>query len=208
MELTAALEAILFVTGSPVELPRLTRALARESAEVNRALDALARRYEATSAGLRLLRSPEGVQLVTAADVQKAVEGFVTATMRERLTPVAAETLAIIAYRGPVSRAAIEAIRGVNSSFTLRLLALRGLVVRQPHPHDGRSFVYEVSSEFLRHLGVTAVEDLPDYHTLHLHAGMTKLTAETEGSASGVVVPASRTPAGDASSSEAREAAR
>lgn len=180
MDVVSALEAILFVAGEPVGASKLARALACSPDEITGALDRLARRYEEISAGVRLLRSAEGFQLVTAPDAQKAVEGFLTASMRERLTPVAAETLAIIAYRGPLSRAAIEAIRGVNSSFTLRLLALRGLVTREPHPHDRRSFVYQISSEFLRHLGVTKIEDLPDYASLRAHAGMTKLAAEAE----------------------------
>lgn len=207
MDLKAALEAMLFVSGSPVDAPRLARALARTDAEIESALDSLARRYETDAAGLRLLRSPEGAQLVTAAEVQPAVTSFLTVSMRERLTPVAAETLAIIAYRGPVSRAAIEAIRGVHSSFTLRLLSLRGLVVRQPHPHDRRSFVYEVSSEFLRHLGLTKVEDLPDYVALHAHAGMSKIAAEAESTTAGVHGVIAEVPAPEASHPEASQTA-
>ncbi|TSC72423.1 MAG: segregation and condensation protein B [Parcubacteria group bacterium Gr01-1014_38] len=182
MELSTQLEAALFVAGEPVPLLTLARAFNVSQEGLRGALTALEKRYEATATGIRLLRSPEGVQLVTVPEAHEAVEAFVTHSIRERLTPAAAETLALIAYRGPISRAGIEAIRGVNSSFTLRLLALRGLVTREPHPKDRRSFVYQVSAEFLRHLGVTAVDELPDYAQLHAHAGMTTLTEAADGS--------------------------
>lgn len=181
MELSAQLEAILFISGEPVQVSALSRALDVSSDNLERALAALEKRYENTGSGLCLLRSPEGVQLVTVPDAHEAVEAFVTHSIRERLTPAATETLAIIAYRGPISRAGIEAIRGVNSSFTLRLLALRGLIVREPHPRDRRSFVYQVSAEFLRHLGATSVEQFPDFAELHAHVGMAKLVEEADG---------------------------
>lgn len=177
---TPTLEAVLFAAGDPTSVQELARGLRVTEAEVSSALEALARSLEQRRAGVRVLASPEGFQLVTAPEVSASVEAFVKASMREKLTPAAAETLAIIAYRGPVSRAGIEAIRGVNSSFTLRLLALRGLVTRSPHPTDRRMFVYEVTAEFLRHLGVTSVEALPDYAELHQHQGMTKLVTDAE----------------------------
>lgn len=180
MDLTARLEAILFVAGDPVDVSALARALGVESDVVEQALDTLQHDIERDGSGLRVLRSLEGIQLVTAPEAQAAVEAFLTASMREKLTPAAAETLSIIAYRGPISRAGIEAIRGVNSSFTLRLLALRGLVAREPHPTDRRSYVYQVSAEFLRHLGALRVADLPEYEALHAHVGMTKLMTDAE----------------------------
>lgn len=180
MNLPEKLEAVLFSQGDPTGIGELARGLNVADQEVASALLALDRSYGERGAGIRVLRSPEGVQLVTAPDAAESVAAFVTASMRDKLTPAAAETLAIIAYRGPISRAGIEAIRGVNSSFTLRLLALRGLVMRAPHPADRRSFVYEVSADFLKHLGVTKVADLPEYQELRRHAGMTKLAEDAE----------------------------
>lgn len=186
LDLAGQLEAMLFVAGEPTPPKALAKVAGVTVEAVTAALEALAGGYQQRSAGVRLLRSPEGVQLVTAPAAAAAVEAFVTAGMRERLTPAAAETLAIIAYRGPISRASIEAIRGVNSSFTLRLLTLRGLVLRRPHPTDARRFVYQVSAEFLRHLGVTRLEDLPQHAELHQHEGMTKLAADAEKVESGM----------------------
>lgn len=174
------LEALLFVAGEPVPIAALARASGATSDAVENSLTKLASQSEERGAGIRVLRSPEGVQLVTAPSAASAVDAFIMTGMRERLTPAAAETLAIVAYRGPISRAAIEAIRGVNSSFTVRLLALRGLVTRSQHPSDARRFVYSVSAEFLRHLGVTAPELLPQYAELRQHGGMTKLVSEAE----------------------------
>lgn len=183
MNLPGQLEAVLFVLGEPTTTKALGRTLDVPAADIERALDALAASYTERGAGVRLLRSPEGVQLVTAADAHDVVEKTIKGSMREKLTPAAAETLAIIAYRGPVTRAAVEAIRGVNSSFTLRLLALRGLVTRETHPADARRFVYQVSADFLRHLGVARLEDLPQYNELHAHQGMTRLAEDAEKSA-------------------------
>lgn len=180
MDLRDTLEAVLFTAGDPARVQELARGLRVTEDEVSLALQALERSYEERGAGVRVLTSPEGVQLVTAPDAAAAVETFLKAGMREKLTPAAAETLAIVAYRGPISRAGIEAIRGVNSSFTLRLLALRGLVTREPHATDRRMFVYEVSAELLRFLGATSIEDLPAYVELHQHAGMTKLAKEAD----------------------------
>lgn len=180
MNLTRNLEAILFIAGDPVPIAQIAGALKCSALEARAAVDELKRTYEQRDAGLRVARSPEGVQLTTAPEAGALVESYVKAGMRERLTPAAAETLAIIAYRGPISRAGIEAIRGVNSVFTLRLLALRGLTLRKPHPKDPRRFVYELSAEFLRQLGVTRPEELPEYAELHEHAGMTKLAREAE----------------------------
>lgn len=180
MDLPSRLEAVLFTAGDPTPVKELAKGLAASAEDIQAAARGLAERYAAAGAGLRVLESPEGLQLVTAAEASRTVEAFITAGMREKLTPAAAETLAIVAYRGPISRAGIEAIRGVNSSFTLRLLALRGLVVRMPHPTDRRMYVYELSADFLRHLGVARLEELPEYQELHQHQGMTKLVADAE----------------------------
>ena len=180
MDLPRKIEAVLFAAGEPVSVAELARALSARQEEVAQAVEQLRTAYEDQGSGLRILASPEGVQMVTAPEAHAAVAAFLQSGMRERLTPAAAETLAIIAYRGPISRAGVEAIRGVNSSFTLRLLALRGLVTRSTHPSDARRFLYEVSAEFLRSLGSTRVEDFPEYASLHGHSTMTHLTADAD----------------------------
>lgn len=173
----AFLEALLFLVGEPMALSDLASSAGMTKEELTRGLDTLEKTLQERRSGLRLLRAPEGVQLITAPEHAERIEAFLKSGMREQLTPAAAETLAIVAYRGPISRAGVEAIRGVNSSFTLRLLAIRGLVDRTPHPTDSRIHLYRVSADFLRHLGTTRIEDLPSYAQLHEHEGMTALEA-------------------------------
>ena len=178
--LASDLEALLFLVGEPVPLDALMRATGASADDIAEGLRVLEEQLKSHGSGVRLLRTPHGgVQLVTAPAQGEIVERFLKAGMREELTPAAAETLAIIAYRGPIARAGVEAIRGVNSSFTLRLLAIRGLAERSPSPKDSRILLYEVSAEFLRHLGFTDVRGLPEYEALHAHEGMTALEATT-----------------------------
>lgn len=170
-----ALEALLFLFGEPMPLAKLATHLSIPEGKTTAALDELADQLESEGRGIRVLRASTGIQLVTAPEHAELIERAIKAGMREQLMPAAAETLAIVAYRGPISRAGVEAIRGVNSSFTLRLLAMRGLVDRQVHPRDGRVYLYRVSADFLRSLGVTRMKDLPEYAAFQAHEGLTAL---------------------------------
>ena len=86
--------------------------------------------------------------------------------MQESLSKAALEVLAVIAYRGPIARAEIEAVRGVNCSVTVRNLLMRGLIDRYENADDSRGYLYSVSFPFLRELGLSSVAELPDYETL------------------------------------------
>jgi len=103
--------------------------------------------------------------LVSAPENSKYLERLITDDLQEDLTPASLEVLAIIAYKGPISRMEIEEIRGVNSSYTLRNLLIRGLIERRGHPQDSRAYVYEVSFNFLRKLGLKSIEELPEYNS-------------------------------------------
>lgn len=178
-EAAAAIEALLFVAGEPLDLKTICTQLDCSEECVNKGLVALEERLVVNS-GLKLLRAPEGVQLVTHEKQSALIDRFLKSGMREQLSPAAAETLAIVAYRGPIHRAGVEAIRGVNCSFTLRLLTLRGLVDRFTSEKDSRIFLYRINAEFLRHLGLTKIEDLPDYQNFRQHEGMTNLEKMAE----------------------------
>lgn len=173
-EISAALEALLFISGEPLDLKTIALLLECDEECVNKGLDVLEARINAGS-GLKILRAPEGVQLVTSEKQSALVDKFLKRGMREQLSPAAAETLAIVAYRGPIHRAGVEAIRGVNCSFTLRLLSMRGLIDRFPSEKDSRVFLYRINAEFLRHLGLTRAEELPDYQNFRQNEGMTNL---------------------------------
>ena len=106
--------------------------------------------------------------------ISKLLEEITKQEFTEALTPASLETLSIVMYSGPISRADIEYIRGVNSSFTLRALLMRGLAERETDPKRGNAYLYKASFELLRHLGLSKNEDLPDYPkykdlVLHFH---------------------------------------
>lgn len=162
--LTSQLESILFVAGKPLSLRALARIIERPEPEVRAALKELAEARK--DAGVVVLDAPEGYQLATASENSTVVKNFLNSDLREKLTDATVEVLAIIAYRQPISKAEIEAIRGVNSQYSIRHLLMRGLVEKIPNPNDARSSLYQVTTEFLQHLGLTSVADLEDFQKL------------------------------------------
>lgn len=161
MNLKSIIESILFSYGEPLSLEKLTKLTKVKKEEIREALDALSKEY--TGRGLVILEKDGEYQMGSNPANAKYVEDLVKNEFSEELSRAAVETIAIIAYKGPLTRAQIEYVRGVNSSFTLRNLLMRGLVERIENPKDARSYLYRVSFDFLRHLGLTKLEDLPQY---------------------------------------------
>jgi segregation and condensation protein B len=91
---------------------------------------------------------------------------LVKSELQDSLSNAAMEVVSIVAYRGPVSKTEIEAIRGVNCAYTLRNLLLRGLIERSDNPNDSRGYVYSISFDFLKKLGIEDVKKLPEYGIL------------------------------------------
>jgi segregation and condensation protein B len=160
----AELEALLFIHGEPLSRKKLCALLQVSGDELTELLTAYSERLKDQSRGLALLLSGERVQLVTKPAYGEMLKGFLKEELKEELTPAALEALSIIAYLGPIPRSRIEYLRGVNSSFTLRNLLLRGLVEREANPERGAgSFVYQVSMDCLRALGLASQEELPEF---------------------------------------------
>ncbi len=152
--------ALLFVAEGPVSPGQLGQVLGASDAEVDSALEEVTAWL--AEGGLTLQRLAGRIQIVTAPDVASQVERFLGLEVSSRLSPAAMEVLAIIAYRQPVTRAQIEAIRGVNSDGVLRSLSTKGLIdevgrLEQP----GRPILYGTTFEFLQHFGLRQVQDLP-----------------------------------------------
>ena len=159
-ELPAALEAILFVAEEPVELAELARALEVSVAAVRGLVDRLAEGY--AGRGLRVQRQGTRVRLVTAPQVGTYVDRFVGARAEQRLSSAALETLAIIAYRQPVTRPAIEAIRGVNCDQAIATLRARGLIEEVGRAEGvGRPVLFGTTMRFLEHFGLSDPAELP-----------------------------------------------
>jgi segregation and condensation protein B len=163
----AGIESILFVAGEPVAKSKLMRVLDVDEAGLMVAIETLSKRYSDDSAsGLALLFHKDTLTLTTKPEQAALIELLTKETLQESLTKTQLEVLAIIAYRGPIARPEIEAIRGVNCSFTLRNLLLRELIEREGNPSNLRGFVYTLSAQFLMSLGLSSMEELPDYAKL------------------------------------------
>ena len=162
--LEAKLEAILFLYGEPIKLKKLAEILGVEQTEVKEAAMSLAKRVnQAENRGLNIIVFDDRVQLTTKPELKSLLTKIANEELDNPLTPASLETLAIIAYLGPCNRSLIEYIRGVNSTFILRSLMIRGLIERHPDPKRANAFVYQVSFDFLRHIGINSPEELPDY---------------------------------------------
>lgn len=160
LSLTARLEALLFVAPGPVTPAQLASALEITTGEVEKGLAALEMEYRLR--GLRLQRHHGRVQLTTAAEAAPLVERFLGLEATSRLSRAALETLAIVAYQQPVTRPAMDAVRGVDSEGVLKSLLSKGLVQevgRAERP--GRPILYSTTPDFLQHFGLNSLEELP-----------------------------------------------
>lgn len=162
----SVLEALLFVSGEPISFSSLEKVMGKDSAFLKTEAEKLAEEYKERNSGLRIIFQDNKVQMVTAGENSEIVEKLLKIDIEGELSRSAIETISIIAYRGPISRAEIDDIRGVNTSFTLRQLAIRGLIEKIDNPNDARAYLYQISFDFLRHLGIEKVEDLPKFNEL------------------------------------------
>lgn len=142
-------------------LERLVKILGIDITEIRKAAEELDQRLIDTA--LTLVWKGNDLQLVTRPALSKDVEVLVKEEMSKEISRASSETLAIAAYRGPLTRAEIDYIRGVNSSYTLRNLLIRGLIERKTNPKDARTYIYQVSIDFLKFLGLAKLEELPEY---------------------------------------------
>ncbi len=161
MDLVQKIEAVLFLAGEPVRAEKLARVLKVEKGKVEGALEKLENGLE--NRGIRLAAKDGQYALVTAPELGKLVDGYIKEEIGEDLSRAMLETLAVIVYKGPLSRSEIDYVRGVNSSFTVRNLMIRGLVERVPHPTDSRVWLYRPSFEFLKFMGIEKLEKLPGW---------------------------------------------
>jgi segregation and condensation protein B len=158
--LPSIIESILFVADGPVDVSLLSRALRRQIFDIEEALATLEDRC--SLGGTRLQRAGDTVQLVTAPDAGPFIERFLGLESRQRLSGAALESLAIIAYRQPMTRAGVEQLRGVNSDGAIASLIARGLVEevgRAAGP--GRPALLGTTIRFLEHFGLSNPADLP-----------------------------------------------
>ena len=162
MELEALVESLLFVADRPVTVRQLARSLEVSEGAVEEALAALDEATLQGRRGLRLQRQGDRVQLVTASDTASYVQRFLGLELSGPLSQAALEALAIVAYRQPVTRTQVEAIRGVNSESVLRTLVGRGLIEDVGRLEQvGRPILYGTTFEFLQQFGLRSPDELP-----------------------------------------------
>ena len=190
-ELQSALEGVLFAAGEPVSVERLCLGL-----EVDRpTLDAVAQRlmdqYSYDRRGIRLVRLESSYQLCSAPEYADAIRATLESRKPARLSQPALEVLAIVAYYQPVTRAYVDQVRGVDSSYTVGLLLVRELIEESGRlAVPGRPILYRTTKTFLRSFGLSSLEELPelpsgtqegDQMTLKLEEAVAKLKAEEAG---------------------------
>lgn len=157
-----ALEAILMVTDEPLPVLTLARSVGRPTPDVSAALTGLSEEYTEQGRGFDLREVGGGWRYYTRDDAAQYVERFVLDGQQARLTQAALETLAVVAYKQPVSRARVSAIRGVNVDGVMRTLISRGLVEEAGADTESQAILYRTTSYFLERMGMQSLDDLPE----------------------------------------------
>lgn len=180
MTLDSQIEAILFFKGEPLSIKRLASLTNTTVEAVTEALQTLEARL---TGGISLMQKEDEVTLSTHKDASSIIESIIKEELVRDIGKAGLETLAIVLYKGPVTRREIDYIRGVNSTFILRNLLIRGLVEKVTNPTDERSYLYKPTFELLAHLGANKIDELPQYQTViqELESWTKEKTAEAEG---------------------------
>ncbi len=181
IELSPALEAVLFASGEPVPVARLSLVFGVPEEDILVTADKLGEYYEKNGRGIRLLRLGGSLQLCSAPEHAKLIARVIEHRAAPKLSPSALEALAVIAYFQPVTRAYVEQVRGVDSSYTVSSLAEKGLIEpagRLDAP--GRPTLYRTTEAFLRVMGISSLEELPTLPDMSEADGLEKLQNAVE----------------------------
>lgn len=164
LKIKSQILSILFVSSKPVTIKKLVEVLEIDENQIKQAIASLV--SENQNSGVIALAHNNKLQLASNPDNSSVVKKFLSLELREKLTDTALETLAIILYKQPISKAEIENIRGVNSQYILRQLLIRGLIEKIQSPSDKRMQLYKTALEFMQHLGIKDMKELPDFEEL------------------------------------------
>ena len=181
LDLEMAIEGILFAAGEPVPILRLAAVLQVEDVEISMAADRLAVRLNTPESGIRLVRLDSLLQLCSAPELGDLIRTTLEVRKPPRLSPAALEVLAIVAYFQPVTRAYVEEVRGVDSSYTVSLLTERGLIAPcGTLDAPGRPTLFQTTPAFLRTFGISSLEELPELPELKENEEEKKLKTSIE----------------------------
>lgn len=165
ISISAQIESILFWKGEPVTFKEVAKILDVDESVVKENVSVL--QNELQNRGIILINTEDKISLNTNPQMSGKISALVKEELSKDLSKATLETLSVILYRGSVSRSEIDYIRGVNSQFILRALAVRGLIDREVDPKDERAYLYKPSIELLAHLGVSNRESLPDFEKIN-----------------------------------------
>ncbi len=179
--LTSSLEAILFASAKPLSIASLRTLFDVSEPVLREAIDDVSRRFNTDSSGIHLVEHEGKVQFVTSPEHADLLRAFLKQEVSGELTRPSLETLTIIAYRGPITKPEMEQIRGVNCTLILRNLLMRGLIEERDDAQRLQP-VYTVSTDFLRHLGLHSISDLPSYDELNQNEKVEELMSEAQNS--------------------------
>ncbi|MFA5841589.1 MAG: SMC-Scp complex subunit ScpB [Candidatus Paceibacterota bacterium] len=171
------LEALLFVKTEPISRKKLAEFMKIDENGINKALASL--KEKLSGRGVRIIENGDSVMLGTAPEASGFIEAILKEELNKDLGRAGLETVSIVLFKSPVTKTEIDFIRGVNSQFILRNLMVRGLIERVPNP-NGRSSLYQPTFELLRYMGVSGVDELPDYKAVRDSLDNFKATTESE----------------------------
>lgn len=161
IDLASKIEAILFFKGEPVSRKKLSEVLNVGQTEINDAIEKL--KENLRDRGIVIVEKENEIMLGTAPELSDLITELQKEELKKELSKASLETLSIVLYKNEASRAEIDYIRGVNSSFTLRALSVRGLIEKTIDAKDSRRYIYKPSFELLSFMGIKSVNELPDY---------------------------------------------
>ncbi len=171
------IESVLFVASKPLSIKKIAAVLKIDDKEALESLKNLQLKYNNADSGIAILQNGDEWQMVASAENKETSENFLKSEVSGELTRPQLETLTVVSYCGPITKPELEQIRGVNCSLILRNLMLRGLV-RENEDTTNLLPAYEVTMDYLRHLGLNSLEELPNYLELHKHPYITNVGEE------------------------------
>jgi segregation and condensation protein B len=162
------IEALLFLSNKPLDIKKITELTERKKTEIETVLAILVDDYNKRDSGIGIMCLNDSYQMVTDKRYAQVVEKFLKQELTGEMTRPQLEALTIVAYRQPITKMELEQIRGVNCSLILRNLEMRGLIEKK-HDKNTLADKYFVTVDFMKFLGITTVEELPDYEGLSQH---------------------------------------
>lgn len=174
MNLQSRIESILFVSSDPVSFDKISKVTGAVHEDVVSVVSEMIEKYNESNCGINLIAQDNEVQMVSNPENNDVVQELTDQEVKSELTRAQLEALTVITYRSPITKPELEEIRGVNCSRIIRNLLMRGLV-KEEDSSEKVVPVYRLSFNALRHLGISSVEELPNYEELSSHENIEKL---------------------------------